>query len=975
MDKNINLVVSADLSQLESGIASVSTSVNTLQTETQKLGQTTKQVFGTAGENADKYAQNFNDIQTKIAELNEKLRNEIALKKQSQTVTAQRIQQLVKERDAIEKQALALTKTQTQAQKANNVFRQLGITISAAFAVRAVVRFISASVRAYDEAIASETKLLTALKGRQDVQKILIEQATQLQGTTRFADEQVIDVQTRLAKALGANSDAIQQLTPLILDFATVQGTDAATSADLVAKAFLGSSAALGRYGIKIDATATEAEKLAQITERLTTLFGGQAEAVAKVGTGGLTQLRNTFNDIQELIGKDFSQGSFGAISALKNLLGEVRNSLQLADTFDIRLAQTKFNTLIDSYNNSNLSQERRVELLKEAQKIEPSFLAGIDLEKATFRQIFTAVAAANEKFRERERLLIAQKVAQENLNRAAEIQADIDDLRAQATANLTDAQRKGIASTDDASISVTNFSLELFKSVGILGGFSDQIGQAQLNFAALKESALESAIALKANQEALNAIFADAENNGAQINNLINLFKQLGGTDKQLEALLANFDKLTGKGEGGDDDDTKLPKDLRTEYEKLSAAIDELNKALLEQIILKDTNFEKTAKEIKLLQEQKDKIDQIAETTKKQIADAGAIRLEIVPFIKSESLLTIQQNLAESIPEELQKSESAFGKAALESGEKAGESWLDGFLMSIIEFKDDKQLQDLKSALDQALNFIVKTSIDLLTQFDDSAITGLELLIQGLDDRIAATDDALNREFELKKQGFANNYELERENLAALNALRDKAQADRDAQIEKQRQAEQTATVIQTVAASITTVAKAYQDYDPLVATIIATLALGSLIGLIASAKSQGESAAQFAGGYADILSGNSHAGGGVSLGELGEAEGGEFIGIGSKKATNKYGKGLKSLFDGINTANSDKIAAGIGSITLKSGIMEGGDVNHNISLNEIPEIKDIRNILKRQTGTVIYENGRRIEKSGGKTRIINVN
>lgn len=973
MDKNINLVVSADLSQLESGIASVSTSVNTLQTETQKLGQTTKQVFGTAGENADKYAQNFNDIQTKIAELNEKLRNEIALKKQSQTVTAQRIQQLVKERDAIEKQALAMTKTQTGAQKLSSIFAKLGITISAAFAVRAIIRFTQASIKAYDESIAAETKLLTALKGRVNLQQELLQQAAELQKSTRFGDEQVIDVQTRLAKSLRGNGDAIKQLTPLILDFATAQGVDAAGAADLVSKAFLGSTAALGRYGIKIDATATEEQKLAQITEKLTTLFGGQAKAVGEVGSGAFIKLKNQFDDLREAYGERSVRGLQIWTKALSGLVSDLTTFTKIPLSEKLEDEREKVNGLVTALISQKDNAEARNKLYNELNRIAPDVVANINQESIS-------VSTLTNNLRNYNKQQINRIILQENFEKLQQAQ----NKEADATMSVIDMEIKAgqlAADVEKRLIDAKSSQIELLKT-------------ARLNYESGAITILQYVDAVKIAAEAADVLnqstgdylgfdletFADtyATSLKIQTNSVVDGIKAQETFNEVQTRLGITLDDLTVKTNEvttAEDNNNKATKETTTEYEKLTAEIDKLNKLYIDQILLKDINAEQTAKEIIELEKQKEAIDKSAEQIRARLRESGLLNLEIVPFIKSESLLTIQQNLSESIPEELQKSESAFGKAALESGEKAGESWLDGFLMSIIEFKDDKQLQDLKSALDQALNFIVKTSIDLLTQFDDSAITGLELLIQGLDDRIAATDDALNREFELKKQGFANNYELERENLAALNALREKAQADRDAQIEKQRQAEQTATVIQTVAASITTVAKAYQDYDPLVATIIATLALGSLIGLIASAKSQGESAAQFAGGYADILGGNSHAGGGVSLGELGEAEGGEFIGIGSKKATNKYGKGLKSLFDGINTANSDKIAAGIGSITLKSGIMESGDVNHNISLNEIPEIKDIRNILKRQTGTVIYENGRRIEKSGGKTRIINVN
>mgnify|MGYP003114844721 CR=1 FL=1 len=52
--------------------------------------------------------------------------------------------------------------------------------------------FAAASVKAFDTQIKAETKLLTALKGREDVQKRLIAQAKELQTKTLFGDEETI---------------------------------------------------------------------------------------------------------------------------------------------------------------------------------------------------------------------------------------------------------------------------------------------------------------------------------------------------------------------------------------------------------------------------------------------------------------------------------------------------------------------------------------------------------------------------------------------------------------------------------------------------------------------------------------------------------------------------------------------------------------------------------------------------------------
>ena len=64
--------------------------------------------------------------------------------------------------------------------------QKLGGVIGGAFAASAVVNFAKASVKAYDIQAKAEAKLLTALKGRIDVQQRLLKQASELQQTTLF---------------------------------------------------------------------------------------------------------------------------------------------------------------------------------------------------------------------------------------------------------------------------------------------------------------------------------------------------------------------------------------------------------------------------------------------------------------------------------------------------------------------------------------------------------------------------------------------------------------------------------------------------------------------------------------------------------------------------------------------------------------------------------------------------------------------
>ena len=197
-----------------------------------------------------------------------------------------------KSKQKLKENTQALKEKNKEAQKGQQIFKKLGGILAAAFSVAAITSFVKKSLELYDIQAKAEIKLLTALKGRKDIYNQLTRQATDLQSKTRFGDEKIIDAQARLARILGTNSSALKQLTPLVLDFATAQGMDASSAADLLAKTLGSSTNSLARYGIQVTGAAGSVERLTSLTTALNKQVGGQAQAAAKIGTASFTQLK-----------------------------------------------------------------------------------------------------------------------------------------------------------------------------------------------------------------------------------------------------------------------------------------------------------------------------------------------------------------------------------------------------------------------------------------------------------------------------------------------------------------------------------------------------------------------------------------------------------------------------------------------------------------------------------------------------------
>lgn len=121
----------------------------------------------------------------------------------------------------------------------------------------------------------------------------------QLQNIARFGDVSQLEKATKAAIGLG-----------------NAFGIDLATAMDLVGKAAAGNTSMLGRYGIVLDETATQAEKFGQVLQIGMGYFP-LAEEYAQSQMGSMEQLKNVWGDFLEVLG----EGVLPVIQDLTNTL------------------------------------------------------------------------------------------------------------------------------------------------------------------------------------------------------------------------------------------------------------------------------------------------------------------------------------------------------------------------------------------------------------------------------------------------------------------------------------------------------------------------------------------------------------------------------------------------------------------------------------------------------------------------------
>lgn len=208
----------------------------------------------------------------------------------------------------------------------------------------------------------------------------------------------------------------------------------------------------------------------------------------------------------------------------------------------------------------------------------------------------------------------------------------------------------------------------------------------------------------------------------------------------------------------------------------------------------------------------------------------------------------------------------------------------------------DSDQTSALNSVFDQAkeaLNGWMQAKVDAANQSKELA-----------DDEVAAAENALNREIELRNQGYANDVALRERELADAKKRQQQA-AKLQQKAKKDQLAVNTAMEASSMAVAV---ANLFKDF-PLYAAIPLTAVL---LGAFAAAKVQSFQAinsTQYREGGVMLLEGGSHQSGhdvNLGIGPDGSnlrAEGGEYFAVINKRNSRRYGSEIPNIVNALNS------------------------------------------------------------------------
>ena len=176
----------------------------------------------------------------------------------------------------------------------------------------------TASVMAADTQVQAETRLLTALKGREDIQRRLMEQAAELQSRSTFGDEEVIAQQAYLA-SLGMTERQINDVIEASAQLSTATEMTLESAVKNLAKTYGGLTGELGESIPALKSLTAEQLKSGEAVKYILENYHGYAEAAAQSGTGSMRQLKNQLGDLAEQLGMIL-------MPALQKIVGWISN-------------------------------------------------------------------------------------------------------------------------------------------------------------------------------------------------------------------------------------------------------------------------------------------------------------------------------------------------------------------------------------------------------------------------------------------------------------------------------------------------------------------------------------------------------------------------------------------------------------------------------------------------------------------------
>lgn len=210
-----------------------------------------------------------------------------------------------------------------------------------------LVKFLKDSVSAAAESELAFAEMSASLEragmSSKKTQDSLVAFTASIQQRMGIADEAVArSVQVFID--YGATASEAMDRVRVAADLAAAKHMDLESATQLLAKASMGATAMLGRYGIVVDESASSSEKFAQAIEQINAQFGGAAVAQMSTYAGQVKLLAQNYDDLKESVGRLAVPYLSDLASRLNDVFVIVNSNLSIWEKWNILLEVTQSN-------------------------------------------------------------------------------------------------------------------------------------------------------------------------------------------------------------------------------------------------------------------------------------------------------------------------------------------------------------------------------------------------------------------------------------------------------------------------------------------------------------------------------------------------------------------------------------------------------------------------------------------------------
>lgn len=154
--------------------------------------------------------------------------------------------------------------------------------------------------------------------------------AEEIQKTTKFGSDQIVNAGALLSQLTGLSEAGLERATKAAANLSSAIGIDLDTASRVVAKSINGSTEALSKYGIKVQAGADQNQNFANTMDALGK-FSGSAEAQLNTFSGATSFAGNAFEEVQKVFGELIVQNPaiIGAFRAIGTIFVDLANDLK----------------------------------------------------------------------------------------------------------------------------------------------------------------------------------------------------------------------------------------------------------------------------------------------------------------------------------------------------------------------------------------------------------------------------------------------------------------------------------------------------------------------------------------------------------------------------------------------------------------------------------------------------------------------